>query len=376
MARTGENIYKRKDGRWEARYILSYGADGKAKHRSLYAKTYREVKNKLICARAAPPCSAPASPQAARRYAAWLEDWLQFQRPRVKESTYVRYVNLIRQHIAPGLGRYQPELLSTGLLEQYLTGLLTFGRLDGTGGLAPKTVSDILAIIKGSLRYAAAHGAAAPCQFEHLTPPVPPKEIRVLSREEEARLAAVLLADTDRIKAGVLLALYTGLRIGELCALTGEDLALDAGTLHVHATVQRLQVPAPAGNEKTRLLQTSPKSVHANRIIPLPDFMAELLRPLNTAPNAYFLTGSERCMEPRTLQNRFKGYLRQSGVPNANFHALRHTFATRCVEAGFDVKSLSEILGHASVKITLDRYVHSSLQQKRENMARLALPAQ
>lgn len=146
---------------------------------------------------------------------------------------------------------------------------------------------------------------------------------------------------------------------------------MQENTVYIHATLQRLQTFAPEGESKTKLTKTTPKSACANRVIPLPPFVVEALRPLQAPPQTYFLTGTPQCMEPRTVQNRFKAYLRQSGVEKTNFHALRHTFATRCIEMGFDSKSLSEILGHSSVKVTLDKYVHSSLRQKRENMALL-----
>ena len=374
MARTGENIYKRKDGRWEGRFIRCYDGSGKAKYTSIYAKTYREVKIKLLQAQTRLPAQQPKTQAACQSYGAWLQDWLQFQHARVKESTYVRYTNLISHHIAPQLGRYPVNKLSTELLEQYLSGLLLHGRLDGTGGLAPKTVSDILAIVKSTFRYAAAHGMELSCDLHRLNPQPKPKEMRTLTLAEEARLMKTLQEKPDQTKAGVLLALYTGIRIGELCALRWEDISLKEKTIHIHATLQRLQQVPAVGGSKTKLTQTTPKSICANRVIPLPGFVVKTLRSLKAAPQAYFLTGTTKCMEPRTMQNRFKAYLRQSGIENVNFHALGHTFATRCVESGFDIKSLSEILGHSSVKITLDKYVHSSMQLKRANMA-LLVPA-
>ena len=117
---------------------------------------------------------------------------------------------------------------------------------------------------------------------------------------------------------------------------------------------------------------TEPKSFAAIRTIPLPEFVVEVIKPYESSPNTYFLSGEcKSIVEPRTMQIKFKSYLVEGSVENANFHSLRHTFATRCIEAGFDVKTLSEILGHSSVKITLDKYVHSSLQLKRNNMAKL-----
>lgn len=136
--------------------------------------------------------------------------------------------------------------------------------------------------------------------------------------------------------------------------------------------MQRLQSEDLNALQKTRIIVTEPKSYAALRIIPLPEFVIDVIKPFVGTPNAYVLSGEcKTIIEPRTMQNRFKTYLVEGQINDANFHSLRHTFATRCVEAGFDIKTLSEILGHSSVKITLDKYVHSSMQLKRNNMEKL-----
>jgi integrase len=172
---------------------------------------------------------------------------------------------------------------------------------------------------------------------------------------------------------GVLLSLYTGIRIGELCALRWENIDLTEKTMRINSTMQRIP-DFTGGAAKTQVTITSPKSKCSVRTIPLPDFLAALLASFAAQPKAFLLTGEKlRFVEPRTVQNRFKAYIKACGIESANFHCLRHTFATRCVELGFDVKTLSEILGHSSVNITLGRYVHSSLDLKRTNMAKLTL---
>ena len=138
--------------------------------------------------------------------------------------------------------------------------------------------------------------------------------------------------------------------------------------------MQRLQYEDKLSPQKTRIVITEPKSFAAIRTIPLPGFLIELMLPFAANPNAFVLSGEcKEYVEPRTMQNRFKTYLSEGDISDANFHSLRHTFATRCVEIGFDIKTLSEILGHSSVKITLDKYVHSSLELKRSNMEKLAV---
>ena len=191
------------------------------------------------------------------------------------------------------------------------------------------------------------------------------KEMRVLSTEEQQHLVEILMTDMDIYKLGVLVALYTGLRIGELCALKWED--VDANSIHVRRTAQRLKNKNGSGTE---LVLGSPKTKTSNRVIPIPSFLQESIEAFRKiAPNVYFLSCKKiDILEPRIMQYKFKQYLQVAGIENATFHTLRHTFATRCVECGFEIKSLSEILGHASVHITLNRYVHSSFSLKQANM--------
>ncbi len=378
MARTGENIYKRKDGRWEARYIFSYNENGKAQYKYLYAKTYRDVKSKLAKAQSSiiltSENGSSSKRQSDEQYSYWLNEWLKNKKLGVKESTFIRYRNTIEKHIKPELGRYPISKISSSLIEQFTINKLEHGRLDGKGGLSPKSMSDILVIIKESFRYAQSFGINIICSFERINFKKPTKEMRVLSFAEEKRLLSVLLKDIDRYKIGVFICLYTGIRIGELCALQSKYVSLVDKTIKIEWTMQRLQNDDPNAVTKTQIIITEPKSFAAIRIIPLPEFIIELIRPFITNPTSYILTGESKFfVEPRTMQNRFKSYLKAAQIEDANFHALRHTFATRCVEAGFDIKTLSEILGHSSVKITLDKYVHPTMALKRNNMEKLKL---
>ncbi len=371
MARTGENIYKRKDGRWEARYIYAYTAAGKARYKYLYAPTYLEVKSKLLLQRFR-VCNYARGVQNKELYCHWLDEWLRSKRCSVKESTYMRYVKTIENHIKPELGKYPIGKIGTELMEQYVTNKLQNGRLDASGGLSPKTMSDIMVVIKESFKYAQACGADTVCRFERISFKKATKEMRVLSVTEEQRLMSVLMRATDRYKLGIFICLYTGIRIGELCALKWKHISLTEKTVKIEQTMQRLQYESTAEKSKTRIIVTEPKSSSAYRTIPLPDFMIDVILPFVGYAEGYILSENGcTVIEPRTMQNRFKAYLTEGNIKDSNFHALRHTFATRCVEAGFDIKTLSEILGHSSVKITLDKYVHSSMELKRLSMDRL-----
>ncbi len=373
MSRTGENIYKRKDGRWEARYIYCYDAAGKARYRYLYAPTYAEAKAKLLLHLAGRQNEC-RSARSAETYGYWIDEWLRSKRLSVKESTYVRYVKTAEKHIKPALGKYPINKIGTALMEQYVLDKLRGGRVDRSGGLSAKTVSDIMAMIKGSFKYAQCRGAETVCQFDRISFKKSSREMRVLSRAEEQQLVSVLLSKTDRYKLGVFICLYTGIRIGELCALKWKHISLSERTVRIEQTMQRLQYDSAPTQRKTRIVITEPKSLSACRTIPLPEFVADALTPFAGAEEEYVLSeGTRAVVEPRNMQNHFKVFLAESDIEDTNFHALRHTFATRCVEAGFDIKTLSEILGHSSVKVTLDKYVHSSMQLKRRNMDKLCL---
>ncbi len=371
MPRTGENIYKRKDGRWEARYIYTHDATGKAQYKYLYAPTYSAVKAKLCNRRTSTP-KAHKPHRSRETYRYWLEEWLQSKRFSVKESTYMRYVKILENHIIPALGKYPIDKIGTELMEQYVFDKLRQGRVDLSGGLSAKTVSDIMVIIKESFQYARSCGADTICHFDRISFKKPVKKIRVFSIAEEKTLVSVLMNMTDRYKLGVFICLYTGIRIGELCALQWKHISLTEKTVKIEQTMQRLPYEQAPAENKTHIVVTEPKSISSYRTIPLPDFVVDAILPFAGCAEGYILSqNSYSVIEPRTMQNRFKSYLAEGNIEDSNFHALRHTFATRCVEAGFDIKTLSEILGHASVRITLDKYVHSSMDLKRMSMNKL-----
>ena len=370
MPRTGENIYYRRDGRWEGRLIQSHNETGKAKYIYFYGKTYREVKQKRQLALLKQFRPQLKSEGADQTFKCVISRWLQNTRIRVKESTFAQYTRLVNTHILPHLGKYPVEKMNTELIEQYLYHLLIKGRGDGHGGLARKTVQDILVVLKSMFNYVKDPGV---CDLSSIKLKAEEKETRVLKQPEQTKLNTLLMKDTDLTKLGVLLNLYTGIRIGELCALRWENVCLSEGTLFIISTMQRLQILPPVDGVKTKVVITPPKSRQAIRSIPIPEFLLPILRQFIGNPKAFILTGDEnRYIEPRTMQNRFKAYMKRLGLEGVNYHALRHTFITRCVELGFDIKSLSEVAGHANVNITLSRYVHSSFELKRKSMDKLS----
>ena len=368
MPKRGENIYKRKDGRWEGRYIKGYNLAGKACYGSCYGKTYSEAKEKLGKIKAGVLAGKTLPPKKAQLiFMHYCDDWLNSRKSRIKLSTYNRYETAINNHIKPYLGNYQPMVLSTQLTDKFCQHLLYEKKL------APQTVKCVLVILKSILKYTERQFPKEFPIIDIYYPKDTKKQIRVLTREEQDRFVAYLLKDMDDCKFGILLALMTGVRLGEICALRWDDISISDKSIRVKATMQRLTNNNDTTKRKTRIYISNPKTDTSIRTIPLSNRALALCQQMGVHPSGtYVLTGTNQWIEPRTLQYRIKKYTKECGLENVHFHTTRHTFATRCVEAGFEIKSLSEILGHSSVSITLDRYVHSSMELKRTNMEKLS----
>ncbi len=367
MSKKGENIYKRKDGRWEARYIRGYGDNGAPKYGYCYAKTYGLVKEKQTALKAEVLAGNLAVPNKKCPFSQLCQEWLTMKRGGVKESTYVKYEITVQNHIIPKLGGYPMSELSSARIA-------VFGReLCDKDRLSPKTVRDILVVLNAIIKYASKEtGTGIAPQV--IYPRSEYREMRVLSVQEQKALTAYLLKNTDNYKFGALLALHTGMRIGEICALRWKNVSLSERCITVDSTMQRLKNTEFSG-AKTIIFTSAPKSGASIRCIPIGNTAVALLKGFYVRnPDAYVLTGNaERFIEPRTLQNHMTKYATELGLFGVHFHSLRHSFATRCIEVGFDIKSLSEILGHAGVQITLERYVHSSMELKRANMEKLSV---
>lgn len=370
MSRKGENIYKRKDGRWEGRY-LKRTPDGKSRYGYVYAHTYREVKARLQKAAALWELNPPREKDDTLLLSAVARRWEENIAHQVKESTFVKYHIIIQNHLLPALGDVCVEDMTHECIESLSTSLLRGGGKNKRP-LAPRTVSDILCVLRSILRFARRGGAIIPCDGSSVRIRRPPVEIRVLTRYEQEQLCTYLYNNINHRNVGLLLSLFAGLRVGELCALQWEDIDLEDKLLYVRHTMQRIQNITPEG-PRTRVVLTTPKSATSARMIPLPLDLVKLMAELPGEHTGFFIRGQEKpYAEPRVMQYHFHRTLERSGVADANYHALRHTFATRCVELGFDVKCLSELLGHSTVSMTMDRYVHPTMEHKRESMQRLS----
>ena len=370
MPRKSENIFKRKDGSWEGRYIKAYDGE-KAVYGYVFGKTYSEVKNKKSEAlkRIKIEKNQMSTQNKSTKFENIARQWLEGLKPIRKKSTIVKYMSQLKNYIIPAFGKFKLSEISNEDIISFSNKLLTAGRSGQK--LSPKTVSDILSRMKSIRRFALIRGYEVNYVSNAVEIPLRQGQIRTLTNSEENKLLRYLKSHFDLTALGILLSLFTGLRIGELCALKWSDFSFGDKEFRVQRTMQRLHNLNEDTAKKTFIDIDAPKSPSSVRKIPLP---AELIKYLKLAyvEDAYVLSGSkDKFVEPRTLENRFKRVLKKCGIEKFNFHVLRHSFATKCVELGFDIKSLSEILGHSSVNITLNRYVHPSMKLKHANMNKL-----
>lgn len=365
MARKGENIFKRKDGRWEARYEKGRDRQGKIIYGYCYGHSYKEARAKVLQAKIhVIQNECCDNTENAEKLSSICAEWLSSKKPVIAESSYIKYYSIVSNHILP---RFGEKNLSD--LEE--TDLINFCHALIEKQYSQRTSNGILSVLESILGYAKKNYSFQ-IRFEALKMPCNSKEARVLSSSEEKTFVEFLLTGLDCCKFGIIFALMTGLRIGEICALKWRNISMEEGFVKIEHTIQRIKNLSANSQSRTKIIISKPKTHHSQRIIPLSTDCIRLCESIGSfEKDSYVLTGTNEYMEPRTLQYRLAKYAGSCGLNGVHFHTLRHTFATRCIEVGFELKSLSEILGHASTRITLDRYVHSSLQTKRENMEKL-----
>lgn len=354
------NIYERKDGRFESRIPNGKKSDGKRSFLYVLARTREQCIERVqaICQQNKPQgyCSLTVTEL--------FNEWHRSILHRVKESTAANYTMKADKHILPAFGDSVVSKVTANNIYDFIAD-------KQKAGFSARYIADIIILMKTIFKYAVRIYQI----FNPLDGIVLPKkkspEIQLLDEEEQKTLQQYIGAHQNRSTLGVALSMTTGLRIGELCPLQWRDIDLEKRILTVSKTMQRIQ--CPTATSKTKLIITDPKSESSRRQIPIPECMVSFLLKFKGKLNEYVLTGTEKPIEPRAMQYRFRTILKNAKLPSVHFHALRHIFATNCIKLGFDVKALSEILGHSSVEITLNRYVHSSFDQKREYMKRVQL---
>ncbi len=368
MSRRGDHIHKRKDGRWEGRYKYGVKNNGTIAYRSVYAKTYTECKDKLEKCKTNYLYADKKSSEL--KFSEVLELWLSSNRIRVKGATENKYSCVIESHILPELGNKRISTITPHVINVFLDRKIKEGAINGEGGLSPSYVKTIAIIIESAMKYAASEGLCLPLKSAINKPSIPKKELYVLSYEDQKNFEKALIDDKSEVALGALISLHTGLRIGEICALQWGDIDLNKDIITVRHTVSRIK--DDHGTKKTILILDTPKTKSSKRNIPISSVLKPILKDAyNRKKSNFVVSTTDSFVGTRTFDYRFRKMIKRNNFDIISFHTIRHTFATRCVEAGMDAKTLSEILGHASVSTTMNIYVHPSMEIKRSQIEKV-----
>lgn len=358
MPRRGENIYKRKDGRWEGRILKE-----DSKYLYLYAKSYREIKEKMRNYQEYRKLSENKKCRSAKNAVGLFEDWLEGDfKNHLKPSTFESYYYCMQKYVIPFFQKSENVKITEEAVSRFVK------RLKNDDSISESYKKKILTVFKTALKELLKGSPDCPAIMETIKlPKTEISEVQVFSMQEQRLIENAALNSDDRRALGIILCFYSGIRLGELCALKWSDIDMEAGAMSIVRTVSRTK-NFELGEGKTNLIVGTPKSRKSTRKIPLPKFVLKLLeqhRPCSVDENSYVFSESSIPIDPRSYQKLFKKLLKSAGVSDRKFHAIRHTFATRALELGVDIKTLSEILGHSNVSITLNVYAHSLMEQKK-----------
>lgn len=288
-----------------------------------------------------------------------IDLWKKDKKQYVKKSTYSAYVLLVENHLLPYFGN--KEEVKEADVQDFV-----FKKLEQ--GLSQKTIKDILIVLKMILRFGVKHKYLDYCEIDIKFPTQRDnEELDVLNRSSQRKIMDYIEKNFTFKNLGIYVCLCTGLRIGEWCALTWDDIDVDNGVIYVRRTIQRIYI-VDEGVKRTELIIDTPKTKNSIRDIPMTTDLLRILKPLKKVVNKeYFvLTNDEKPTEPRTYRNYYKRLMKKLEIPDLKFHGLRHSFATRCIEGKCDYKTVSVILGHSNISTTLNLYVHPNLEQKKK----------
>ncbi|MEG1923434.1 MAG: tyrosine-type recombinase/integrase [Clostridia bacterium] len=302
----------------------------------------------------------------------WMEQWLEFYcKNNVKLKTYIRYKEIIRDHVAESeLGNTTLNGLDSFQVQKFIFELLKNGNIINRKPLAANTINLIVTVIKNAIARAEDAGIIdSNACMKIQRPKRTEKEVKAFTVKEQRRIVEVITLRNKIADIGIMICLYIGIRLGEVLSLRWENVDLRNKTLTINSTVARIKLE---NGKYENYYTTAPKTHHSNRTIPLPENIVILLKITKKSSKSKFVVSNEdgTSITTRGYQSRLKTIEKIANVSNLSFHSLRHTFATRALESGMDIKTLSEILGHKSPGVTLDRYVHSMEETKRKMINR------
>lgn len=300
------------------------------------------------------------------KYSKWLKEWLVKKRKFIKDSTYSTYAMTLKNHLIPVLGDKEIENINESVVQDaidYWVSLKT---------LSSKSIKDITVILKATLKsYSKTYGKPQIIIDEIIIPKNYNSQVEILSDSEQIKIIKTIHKNATGKNIGLALGIYTGMRIGEICALKWGNVNLDSKTLQIVETQQRIYYPSENLTDPgvTRIVEGKPKTLKSSRTLSLTTSMSRLLlaiQPDNVDLESYIITGTQKCLEQRSLRDYFYSTLKKCGIEKKKFHILRHTFASKAISCGIDVKTVSSILGHSSVTLTYDLYVHTTVKTMRE----------
>lgn len=362
MPKRGENITKRKDGRYEARFVKERDEYGRIKkYGFVYAKSYLEVKKK----REEEIKNYEKSDQIKKIYenktlTYSIDKWLEYKIS-LKDSSYTNYYSIIYSKIIPFFKNKNLKDLDENIILDFIKSLQQ-------EKLSNKRIKDILLVLKQFLK-------DKNINIKIELPKVTVKKIETLNLNEISIIEKYAKESQDVKVFAILLVLFSGLRIGELCALKWQDIDLDEKIIHINKTLIRVKCKDPNSETKTKVILDTPKTKNSIRDIPINEEILPYLKKFKKDNKCFFLTGNYSFITTKKYYFFYLNVLKSLSIKKYKFHILRHTFATRSLLCGIDVKTLSEILGHSSVEITLDLYVHVKENEKLIQINKLTLMA-
>lgn len=285
----------------------------------------------------------------------WREDKKQY----IKKSSYAAYMLLIENHLLPVFGDCE-------VIEE--AGVQAFVLKKLEQGLSQKTIKDMLIVLKMILKFGAKNKWMEHNQFDIQYPTQRENpQLEVLSRTNQKKIMNYIQEHFTFRNLGVYICLSSGMRIGEICALTWEDIDVNTGIVTVRRTIQRIYT-VEDGIRKTELVLDTPKTKNSIRDIPISRDLLKILKPIKKVVNNSFfvLTNDAKPTEPRTYRSYYEIFMKELDIPKLKFHGLRHSFATRCIESNCDYKTVSVLLGHSNISTTLNLYVHPNMEQKKK----------
>ncbi|MCR5146757.1 MAG: site-specific integrase [Clostridia bacterium] len=287
-------------------------------------------------------------------------EWLRYKENQIKQSSYYNYKFIVERYLVPYFGEKNIKKLHE--FNPFVDELSTY--------LAPKTIRDIFSVLKMILTYYEETYNKKLRYKKTILPKLEKKEIEIFTSKERDKIESYCIEQDILKSIGILICLNTGMRLGELCALRWKNIDLNEKCFYIRETAQRVY---KGKKEKSKVIIGTPKTKCSIRTIPMNSKIYNILKSLSKKykKESFFLTGTEKCIEPRNYQDYFEKLLAKVKVKKRNFHALRHTMASNCIEVGMDIKTLSKILGHANVQITMNTYVHSSRKQMKKFLDKL-----